>query len=287
MTKKGISETMFPLIVLMHLPNRRENMKINRILLNCRRDTSLGGEMGADPVLLFFRTPVAYNEGNSVRQTTKPSVALMTSGYKQSFRPVNGKTLRYDLVSFRTSAADRQYISSMNIIQDIPVELNDDFIISATLRSMRSQSIDRGKHFSEFMELSMRIIFIALSDISDSCNDDPNLKIPRYAELRKLRDAVYDDPSAGWSVEEMCEDMQISKTYFHRLYLEAFGVTFRQDIIESRLIHAAELLKNTDLSVTAISETCGYDSESYFMRQFKQHRGCTPSEYRRKVRNTD
>jgi AraC-like DNA-binding protein len=85
----------------------------------------------------------------------------------------------------------------------------------------------------------------------------------------------------------MCEDMQISRTYFHRLYFEAFGVTFRQDIIESRLIHASELLKNTDLSVTAISETCGYDSESYFMRQFKQHKGCTPSEYRRRVKNSD
>ena len=262
-------------------------MKINRILLNCRRDTALSGEMGADPVLLFFRTPVSYMDGGVQKKTAKSSVALLTSGYKQSFRSVNGKPLRYDLVSFKTSAADRQYISSMNITQDIPVELKDDFVIVSTLRSMRTQSMHRGKHFSEFMELSMRIIFIAMSDITDSADVDPKENIPRYAELKKLRQAVYDDPTASWSVEEMCEDMQISRTYFHRLYFEAFGVTFRQDIIESRLIHASELLKNTDLSVTAISETCGYDSESYFMRQFKQHKGCTPSEYRRRVKNSD
>ena len=262
-------------------------MKINRILLNCRRDTALSGEMGADPVMLFFRSPVAYMDGGVWKQTSKSSAALLTSGYKQSFRPVNGKPLRYDLVSFKTSAADRQYISSMNITQDIPLELRDDFIIAGTLRSMRAQSMHRGKHFSEFMELSMRIILIAMSDITDSSETDPKEKIPRYAELKKLREAIYEDSSADWSVEEMCEDMQISRTYFHRLYFEAFGVTFRQDIIESRLIHASELLKNTDLSVTAISETCGYDNESYFMRQFKQHKGCTPSEYRRRVKNAD
>jgi len=262
-------------------------LKINRILLNCRRNTALGGEMGADPVLLFFRSPVAYMDGGTWKQTTKASAALLTSGYKQSFRPVNGKSLRYDLVSFKTSAADRQYISSMNLVQDMPVELKDDFVIASALRSMRSQSMHRGKHFSEFMELSMRIIFIAMSDITDNSQADPRENIPRYAELRKLRDAVYDDPTGSWSVEEMCEDMQISRTYFHRIYFEAFGVTFRQDIIESRLIHASELLINTDLSVTAIAETCGYDSESYFMRQFKQHKGCTPSEYRRRVKNTD
>ena len=262
-------------------------MKINRILLNCRRNTALGGEMGADPVLLFFRTPVAYMEGGAWKQTTKNSAALLTSGYKQSFRPVNGKSLRYDLVSFKTSAADRQYISSMNLTQEIPVELKDDFVIASTLRSMRAQSMHHGKHFSEFMELSMRIIFIAMSDITHNEEIDPKEKIPRYAELKKLREAVYEEPTAEWSVDETCEDLQISRTYFHRIYFAAFGVTFRQDIIESRLIHAAELLKNTDLSVTAIAETCGYDNESYFMRQFKQHKGCTPSEYRRRVKYSE
>ena len=186
-------------------------MKINRILLNCRRDTALSGEMGADPVLLFFRTPVSYMDGGVQKQTAKSSVALLTSGYKQSFRPVNGKPLRYDLVSFKTSAADRQYISSMNITQDIPVELKDDFVIVSALRSMRTQSMHRGKHFSEFMELSMRIIFIAMSDITDSADIDPKENIPRYAELKKLREAVYEDSTSSWSVEEMCEDMQISR----------------------------------------------------------------------------
>jgi AraC-like DNA-binding protein len=81
----------------------------------------------------------------------------------------------------------------------------------------------------------------------------------------------------------MCDEMRISRTYFHRLWFAAFGVTCRQDVIESRLLRAAELLKNTDKSVYEIAVDCGYDSESYFMRQFKKHKNCTPSEFRRRA----
>lgn len=262
-------------------------MKINRIQLNCRRTAALGGEMGADPVLLLFRTPVEYIESGKVKRTSGTSAALLTSGYKQSFKPVNGSPMRYDIVSFKTSAADRQYIASMNIPQDTPIELEDDFVISGTLRSMQAQSMHRSRHFSEFMELSMRVIFIALSETAECPEKTPEEKIPHYANLKKLREAVYEDPVNTWSVDETCEDLNISRTYFHRLYFAAFGITFRQDVIESRLLCAAKMLKNTEHSVAEIAELCGYDSESYFMRQFKMHKGCTPTEYRRRARTTE
>ena len=87
-------------------------MKINRIQLNCRRDTAFGGELGADPVLLFFRTPVMYMENGQPLCTSGCCAALLTSGYKSTFRPVKGKSMRFDIVSFKTSAADRPYIAS-------------------------------------------------------------------------------------------------------------------------------------------------------------------------------
>ncbi len=275
------------LLLKFKLNGRWDFMKINRIQLNCRRSSALGGEMGADPVLLLFRTPVEYIENGAVKRTSGNSAAILTSGYKQSFRPVKGNPLRYDIVSFKTSAADRQYIASMNLKQDAPVELEDDFVISGVLRSMQSQSMHRGKHFSEFMELSMRLIFIAISDASDNCEKSSVEKIPHYLKLKKLRDSIYEDPVNTWSVDEICSELHISKTYFHRLYFAAFGVTCRQDVIESRLIFAAEMLKNTENTVTEIAEICGYDSESYFMRQFKMHKGCTPTEYRRRAKTTE
>ena len=77
---------------------------------------------------------------------------------------------------------------------------------------------------------------------------------------------------------EMC----IGKTYFHRIYLAYFGTTYIQDVINSKLEIAKKMLVETSWSVSAIAEKCGYESDSYFMRQFKKHTGITPTEYRRK-----
>lgn len=256
-------------------------MKINSIRLNCRSSAAL--TLGNDTALVFFRTPVIFTDGAYGRRISGNSAVLTTGGSSSIFRPSDGNSLRYDLVSFRTSAADRQYIASLDIPLDTPIELRDDLVVPTTLRAVSSRSARRGKHFSEFAELSMKLIFISLSDAANSIMPTPRETIPRYSELKRLRDAIYDDPMNSWSVEEMCGEMNISRTYFHRLYLAAFGVTCRQDVIESRLLYAAELLKNTDMSVSAIAEQCGYDSESYFMRQFKKHKDCTPSEYRRRA----
>ena len=75
----------------------------------------------------------------------------------------------------------------------------------------------------------------------------------------------------------------MGRSYFHKIYHEAFGVTYRQDEIKSRMAYACKLLTETNTSVSVIAEKCGYETESFFMRQFRQQMGCTPTEYRRKV----
>lgn len=258
-------------------------MKVTRITLNNKRDSAVSDEICLDYQLLCFHTPVIFSIKGRELKTEKRSVMLCSKGSHRSFRPNSAKGVRYDIVSLNMNTSDRQYAESMNIPFDHPVELSDDYVISVMLRSMSSHIMHKSLYQSEFMELSMRLVLISISENFHKLPPDRIEKVPRYSELKALRDAIYDDPMNPWSAEEMSEDMGISRPYFHKLYRAAFGVTCRQDIIESRLIYAAELLRNTDMSISAIAETCGYVSDPYFMRQFKEHKGCTPSEYRRRA----
>ena len=258
-------------------------MKVTRITTNNQRDTAVTDDISLDHQLLFFRTPAIFTVKGKETTLNGHSVMLCSSGSLRSFRPASSKGIRYDMVVLNMNSSDKQYVESMSIPFDTPIELSDDYVISAMLRAMSSHIMHKSLYQSEFMELSMRLILIA---ISENCHKLPPGKvetIPRYNELKAIRDAIYDEPMTHWSAEEISEDMGISRPYFHRLYLSAFGVTCRQDIIESRLIYASELLRTTDMSISAVAETCGYDSDAYFMRQFKQHKGCTPSEYRRRA----
>lgn len=58
--------------------------------------------------------------------------------------------------------------------------------------------------------------------------------------------------------------------------------TLRQD---ARMREASKLLLHSSLSVERISENLGYEYPTYFMRIFKKHHGCTPSEYRQRNGN--
>ena len=259
-------------------------VKINSIKLNCRQRIP-DENYGSDTVLFVFRTPVIMKTGDKETRTSGCTAMISTSGYRRSFLPAEGGRLVYDYISFRSSAADRQYAASINLPVDVPVELKDPMTVISLMRNIKARSLYKGKYRSEFIELAMRLIFLAICDDPGEQNKTEGEDIPRYNELKALREAIYADPVNQWSTDEICSEMGISHTYFHRLYLRAFGVTCRQDVIESRLMYAAELLKNTDIPITEIAVECGYDSESYFMRQFKQHKGCTPTEFRR--RNTE
>ncbi|MCM1133235.1 MAG: AraC family transcriptional regulator [Ruminococcus flavefaciens] len=256
-------------------------MKITDIVLSHRQAESVKRTDMQDYCLYLFRNPVIFNIDGAERIYSGCTAILYSSGKKQYFRGSADKKLKYDMVCFRPSPSDRQYMADMDIPFDTPVELNDDFIIASAIKSMKIHSDMSKRRKSEFSELYMRIILISLEDAYSSIKAEKKA-VPKYPKLKELRNAVYDNPLDEWSVDKVCRRLSISRTYFHRIYTEAFGITFTQDVIESRILYASKLLEDTELSVSLIAEKCGYDSDSYFMRQFRKHRGCTPSEYRKK-----
>ena len=107
------------------------------------------------------------------------------------------------------------------------------------------------------------------------------VSVPHYDKLDALRRDIYLNPSASWNIQDICEQLCISRPYFHKIYLAAFGTTCTQDVIESRIAHAKTLLAATDDAVSVVSQKCGFETDVYFMRQFKRHTGMTPTAYRR------
>jgi len=255
-------------------------MKINSIKLGCRSEHSAGSSGTADSLFILFRSPALFSAGGREQLIDSGTAVIITGSYRQSFRAAHGHRLSYDCISFRMSSSDKQYMAALDIETGIPLKLADDFVMSGMIKCMKSQSLNKSRNTAEFMELSMRLLFISLSDAASRDSHDPKRSIPHLAELKRLRESIFDDPLGEWNSDLLAAEIGISRAYFHRIYLAAFGVTCRQDVIESRLIYAADMLRNTDLSVSEIAEKCGYESDSYFMRQFRQHKGCTPTEYR-------
>ncbi|MBL8873032.1 MAG: helix-turn-helix domain-containing protein [Planctomycetaceae bacterium] len=74
---------------------------------------------------------------------------------------------------------------------------------------------------------------------------------------------------------------KLSTARLARLTKKLFGLTPSQLIVKTRITIASRLLRETQLSVAAIAQQCGYSDQSAFTRSFRQASGVTPLEYRR------
>ena len=75
----------------------------------------------------------------------------------------------------------------------------------------------------------------------------------------------------------------INNSYFCRLFKKNFGSCFQNYLNMYRLEKSTVILKTTDLSVSEISQTVGFNSISYYSKLFKEIYGCSPSVYRKRL----
>jgi AraC-like DNA-binding protein len=87
----------------------------------------------------------------------------------------------------------------------------------------------------------------------------------------------YAEPTLG----KLSKQLGISMWHFAKLFKKNTGVCFKEYIKDLRMKKAAELLRNTFLSIKEISISIGYKHVSDFDHQFKAVYGVQPSAYRR------
>lgn len=230
---------------------------------------------------ILFRSPVIITLDGSEFRMTKSSAVLISPGTKWLLRSMRKSSPKSDFLELLLTPSDKQELLSVGLSPDTPIEICGDFVISSLIGCMKLHAVRIDSLNGDFFTMTMNAVFEAVRTEVSACGQaHGKRRIAHLSDLKRLRENIYENPVRQWSASECADEIGISREYFHRLYLAAFGVTFLHDTIESRLMYASELLETTNLSISVIAEKCGYDSDSYFMRQFKKHRGCTPTEFR-------
>lgn len=75
-------------------------------------------------------------------------------------------------------------------------------------------------------------------------------------------------------------EMGMSEGYFRKVFKERYGTTPKQYVLSVRIHHAERKLAETSLSITEISELCGFSGVYHFCRMFKKIKNITPAQYR-------
>jgi YesN/AraC family two-component response regulator len=138
--------------------------------------------------------------------------------------------------------------------------------------------IDQFSNREELIESLCRTITTALSCWMEVSGDTSTVlqNVKSYIENNYTSSQV----CTNFLSNQFC----ISLGYLSTSYKKEFGVTISKNIISLRMDYARKLITETNLSILEVAENNGFNNLSYFMRTFKKHVGCTPTEFRNKSR---
>lgn len=153
-----------------------------------------------------------------------------------------------------------------NVFIDKPFDM--DFLLRQVANLIRNQQ--------EMKELYSRKYIAEPSKITISSVDEELLRRAMGCIERNIDNSDY-------NVEDFVSDMAIGRTLLYRKINEITGMSIKEFILDIRLKRAAQLLRESDLTVAEISTMTGFANPKYFSICFKRHFEQTPTEFKRKV----
>lgn len=102
-----------------------------------------------------------------------------------------------------------------------------------------------------------------------------------YLELAEVADHMKRHFREPLDAPGLAKMAQLSERQFVRKFHATFQMSPRAYLMQLRIMHACELLKNTAQPITGIALSSGFYDHADFARHFKKHMGTTASAYRK------
>jgi AraC-like DNA-binding protein len=134
-----------------------------------------------------------------------------------------------------------------------------------------------GIYLVEFLVLLQR----AVREAGIAADGDGDTGMQRIRRALALMQRSWNE---SLSLDELAAEAFMSPSHFAHVFKQVTGESPKSYQIRERLEQACRLLAETDQSAAEIALQLGYDTPSFFYRQFKSKMGLTTGEYRRRTR---
>lgn len=101
-------------------------------------------------------------------------------------------------------------------------------------------------------------------------------------KLNRSLAAFHDDPGRSWSVQDLADTANMSRSAFAERFQKVVGTTPMSYVGRWRMHFAHSQLLESDDSIADIAESCGYLSEEAFAKAFRKEFGSSPASVRRR-----
>jgi AraC family transcriptional regulator of arabinose operon len=222
------------------------SMKINTIGINYTHSGkfSINRPCGSgDYLLLNIKTPAILLLNGKEVIAEKNSVIIYKKGSPQIYRAKEA-TYTNDYIHFDMNGEH----DIVNLPFDTVLSLPSNKEVSKLIKELYLEYISNNTLREESMELLMRLLFVKVYELAAYPSKDTRI-YGYYDDLLNLRSMIYRHPEEKWSVTRMANHLNLSPSYFQRLYRQTFHVTCNSDVIQSKLQFAKTALVATSDTV--------------------------------------
>lgn len=139
---------------------------------------------------------------------------------------------------------------------------------------------------STLADIEARLVDRCLFDITQlaSIRDASSEKKELIGQILSLVEENIYNP--GLSVVFLADKVHLSVNYLRNIFKENTGDSLSGYITRRKLALICDLLQNSDMPLSDISDKLGFSTKNYFFTFFKKHTGMTPSDYRKKQKES-
>ena len=157
------------------------------------------------------------------------------------------------------------------------MEINDLYFFYST--TVKEISI-----FSKLMDVFGMLMKKDYSDSLVVIQNDKQREV--YIKFKTLAEWLAMHSSENISMDEAATHVGYSKFHFARLFKEYTGMTFNDYQTTLKLKEVERQLADTDLQISDIAMSCGFNNLTSLSRCFKKQYGCSPSQFRNRIRRS-
>ncbi len=229
-------------------------------------------------LLLLLKSEAVFTLNGEDILVPAKTFFVYPQGMAQHYRSAPHQYLLIDWIQFLFENDEDDWFRRKYIPWATPIPLEHTELYSYCIKSVADENASDHLHKADSIG---HYFWLMCNKVSECLHERSMMPhSAQYETLLYIRNKIYSMPYLDWSVESASKELRMSRSSFQHHYREQFGMTFMQDLIESRLGRARMLLQTTNMTVQDIASQCGYRSYEHFSRQFRTHCGMTPSSFR-------
>lgn len=231
-------------------------------------------------LFLLIKTPAIFLDNGVKKKVNENSFVLYDTDTPQYYKAYEKEYID-DWFHFLPSEEDILFFHSLHIPLNKVTYLGNISELSTIVRNMTYEFYADNPYKKQIIRNYFHLLFYKTNQLVVSDSIQPNrLVSSHFMRMQALRNDIYNNPQAPRNVDSMASQLSMSRSAFQHNYKKIFGKSVLCDIINSRINRVKFYLRTSDMTLCQISQLCGYHNELHLIRQFKQHTGVTPTEFR-------